>query len=107
MNFHSKEFKDDIRRKRIIELDLSMDACCALIGISKATLSRCESGILPEIKTYYLVCNWLGVSLDYYFREDKCEYIEQRKQCGYCGRIEPCEGFYPEGCLFNHKTETT
>lgn len=31
------------------------------IGITHTTLSRVESGKLPDIKTFILICKWLGI----------------------------------------------
>ena len=36
-------------------------AAAAEIGISHMTLARIESGKLPDLKTFQLVCRWLGV----------------------------------------------
>jgi transcriptional regulator with XRE-family HTH domain len=36
------------------------------IGISASTLSRVEQGNLPDIDTYIKLCEWLGVSTDYF-----------------------------------------
>lgn len=36
------------------------------IGISASTLSRIEQGNLPDIDTYLKLCNWLGVSSDFF-----------------------------------------
>ncbi len=36
-------------------------AAAAEIGISHMTLSRIESGKLPDLRTFQLVCRWLGL----------------------------------------------
>ena len=36
------------------------------IKISAPTLSRIEQGNLPDIETYLKICEWLGVSADYF-----------------------------------------
>lgn len=36
------------------------------IGVSASTLSRVEQGNLPDIDTYLRLCEWLGVSSDYF-----------------------------------------
>lgn len=38
----------------------------AEIGISASTLSRVEQGNLPDIDTYIKICEWLGVSTEYF-----------------------------------------
>jgi transcriptional regulator with XRE-family HTH domain len=35
-------------------------------GVSASTLSRIEQGNLPDIDTYFRICNWLGVSTDFF-----------------------------------------
>ena len=34
------------------------------IGITHTTLSRVESGRLPDIKTFILICKWLSIAPD-------------------------------------------
>lgn len=36
-------------------------AASAAIGISPATLSRVESGRLPDLETFRLICHWLEI----------------------------------------------
>ena len=57
--FNSKKFRNDIIKKRMIDLFISMDEAGKQIGISKATVSRVESGKLPDIETFIKICIWL------------------------------------------------
>lgn len=66
--YDSESLKKDLRLKRIIELELSMDACAKSIGISKSTLSRVENGNMPDLLTYFKIVQWLGT--------DSKEYIK-------------------------------
>lgn len=58
--YDSESLKKDLRLKRIIEMELSMDVCAKRIGISKATLSRVENGNMPDLLTYFKIVKWLG-----------------------------------------------
>ncbi len=40
---------------------MGIRAAAAEIGISHMTLSRIESGKLPDLKTFNLVCRWLEI----------------------------------------------
>ena len=57
--YDSQSLKKDLRLKRIIELELSMDACSKSIGISKSTLSRVENGNMPDLLTFFKIIKWL------------------------------------------------
>ena len=69
--YDSESLKKDLRLKRIIELELSMDVCARNIGISKSTLSRVENGNMPDLLTFFKILNWLGNDLKNYI---KCNY---------------------------------
>jgi transcriptional regulator with XRE-family HTH domain len=45
-------------------LDTDVRTAAKKIGISPATLSRCENGSLPDLLTYAALCKWLGQSMD-------------------------------------------
>lgn len=69
--YDSESLKKDLRLKRIIELELSMDACAKQIGISKATLSRIENGSLPDLITYFKIIKWLNSDAKMYIKYGK------------------------------------
>ncbi len=69
--YDSESLKKDLRLKRIIELELSMDICAKQIGISKATLSRIENGSLPDLITYFKIVKWLNSDAKMYIKYGK------------------------------------
>jgi transcriptional regulator with XRE-family HTH domain len=66
--YDSESLKKDLRLKRIIELELSMDVACKEIGISKATLSRVENGSMPDLLTFFKIVKWLGTDIKEYIK---------------------------------------
>ena len=69
--YDSESLKKDLRTKRIIQLNISMDLCARNIGISKSTLSRVENGNMPDLLTFFKILNWLGNDFKNYI---KCNY---------------------------------
>jgi transcriptional regulator with XRE-family HTH domain len=66
--YDSESLKKDLRLKRIIELELSMNVACKEIGISKATLSRIENGSMPDLLTFFKIVKWLGNDIKEYIK---------------------------------------
>jgi transcriptional regulator with XRE-family HTH domain len=66
--YDSESLKKDLRLKRIIELELSMDECSKMIGISKATLSRIENGSMPDLLTFFKIVKWLENDIKQYVK---------------------------------------
>jgi transcriptional regulator with XRE-family HTH domain len=66
--YDSELLKKDLRLKRLIELELGMDACSKEIGISKATLSRVEKGNMPDLLTFFKVIKWLNSNPNNYIK---------------------------------------
>ena len=64
--YDSESLKKDLRLKRIIELELNMDACAKIIGISKSTLSRVENGNMPDLLTFFKIIKWLETDIKEY-----------------------------------------
>jgi DNA-binding XRE family transcriptional regulator len=60
----SESFSRELKMKRRVELDTDVRTAAKKIGISPATLSRCENGSLPDLLTYAALCKWLGQSMD-------------------------------------------
>ena len=42
-------------------------------GVSASTLSRVEAGKLPDLDTYFRICNWLGVPADHFSVTNKVD----------------------------------
>lgn len=60
----TKKFSEMIRAKRG---NNGLRAIAQEIGnVSAPTLSRIEQGNLPDLDTYFRVCEWLGVSTDFF-----------------------------------------
>jgi predicted transcriptional regulator len=58
--YDSELLKKDLRTRRIIELEISLDDCARRIGISKPTLSRVENGnVIPDLFTFFKIIRWL------------------------------------------------
>jgi transcriptional regulator with XRE-family HTH domain len=66
--YDSESLKKDLRLKRLIEFELSMDSCAKQIGISKSTLSRVENGSLPDLITFFKIVRWLGSDVRLYIK---------------------------------------
>lgn len=64
--YDSESLKKDLRLKRIIDLELNMDACAKIIGISKSTLSRVENGNMPDLLTFFKIIKWLETDIKEY-----------------------------------------
>ena len=66
--YDSEAIKRDLRYKRIIELEISMDICSKQIGISKPTLSRVENGNMPDLLTFFKILRWLDKDVTNYIK---------------------------------------
>jgi transcriptional regulator with XRE-family HTH domain len=66
--YDSELLKKDLKTKRIIELEISMDVCAKEIGISKPTLSRVENGSMPDLLTFFKIVKWLGSDARMYIK---------------------------------------
>lgn len=64
-----------IRSKRVIDpknhILLSSANAAKQIGISKATMSRTESGEVVDVRTLYAICKWLNKPMENYFSKTK------------------------------------
>ena len=47
------------------------DAAKAIKGVSASTLSRVEQGKLPDIDTFFKICEWLQVPTDFFSKTSK------------------------------------
>jgi len=68
ISYDSESLKKDLKTKRIIELELSMNVACKEIGISKATLSRIENGSMPDLLTFFKIVKWLKTDFKQYIK---------------------------------------
>lgn len=62
-NLDSAKLSEMIKSKRGKQ---GLRALSREIGVSASTLSRIEQGNLPDIDTYITLCDWLGVSTDFF-----------------------------------------
>lgn len=67
MTFDNKQFRFDLINKRIVELDITMQIASEQIGIAKLLYSKIERGKEPDIKTFGLICGWIGKGVNRYF----------------------------------------
>ncbi len=67
MNFLINEFALDVSKKRGTT---PLRETATQLKVSASTLSRIESGKLPDLLTYVELCNWMGVSLNKYFESN-------------------------------------
>ena len=67
MTFDHKQFRFDMIEKRIMELDTTMQIASEQIGIAKLLYSKIERGKEPDIKTFGLICGWIGKGVNRYF----------------------------------------
>ena len=68
-----KQLRIDVKNKRLIHNDMSMDVAAKEIGISKATLSRIEREKIPDVVTLTKVSKWLNVNPCKYFENEQAE----------------------------------
>ena len=60
-----------IQRKMVVD-GLTTRPAAEIIGVSKATLNRLVNcKFMPDVNTYYLVCQWLGRGMEFYFTKNK------------------------------------
>lgn len=58
--FDGDSFSKQVKKKRVIDEDLDMRTLGKRLGISAATISRCENGWMPDIDAYARLCYWIG-----------------------------------------------
>lgn len=61
--FDKDKFSKRLKTLRLIELDQDLRTTAESIGISTATLHRCENKGMPDLLTALKVCEWLQVSV--------------------------------------------
>lgn len=46
-----------------------------IVGLSASTIEKIEKGRSPDLESYFKLCNWLGVSVDYFrIRDEEKSY---------------------------------
>jgi transcriptional regulator with XRE-family HTH domain len=68
MQYLAHKFISDIIDLRCRVKRISVSKAAIEIGISKSTLSRIERDGMPDILTYFKICDWLKTYADKYIR---------------------------------------
>jgi transcriptional regulator with XRE-family HTH domain len=58
--FDSESFGKALRTKRLIDLNWDIRSAAKKIGVSAATLSRCENGKTPDLINFFKLCQWVN-----------------------------------------------
>lgn len=66
--FDGDSFSKQVKQKRVIDEDLDMRTLGKRLGISAATISRCENGNMPDIAAYARLCHWIGKPMNDFIR---------------------------------------
>lgn len=66
--FDRTSFREALLTKRVVKMKVGIREAAKEIGISPATLSRCENGKAPDVYTYFYCCRWLGISMQSFFK---------------------------------------
>lgn len=77
MTYLPEVLREDVIKKRIIDLKLNLREAAEEIGTSAATLSRLEHSKPIDMETFAKVCTWLGNEPTKYF------YIVRPRQDGF------------------------
>jgi transcriptional regulator with XRE-family HTH domain len=68
--FNQELFAATIQAKRKWS-NLNVTQAAKEVGISLATLSRIENNHPPDLMTYYAICKWLTLDMNYFFSTNK------------------------------------
>lgn len=64
-----------IKSKRLLDKDngiyMSMGDAARITGISKVTISRLEGCRTPDVNTLAIICKWIGLPMEYFFKKSK------------------------------------
>lgn len=58
--FDGNSFSKMIRQKRLIEENIDLRTLAKKINVSAATISRCENGFMPEVKSFARLCHYIN-----------------------------------------------
>lgn len=61
--FDKEKFSKKLKTLRLIDLNQDLRTTAEAIGVSPATLHRCENNGMPDLITALKLCEWLQVSL--------------------------------------------
>ena len=61
-NFNGEKFLKALKTHRLIKKNIGLREAAIEVGVSWATLSRCENGKTPHLCTFLKICSWIGVS---------------------------------------------
>lgn len=68
--FSSDILREAMLSKRLVKEKKDIATAAAEIGVSKATVSRLENSMPPDMSTFGKVCGWLGMSpADFFIKE--------------------------------------
>lgn len=68
VKFDYEQLRKDIISKRMIDNRMSLSKAAEKIGVSKATLSRVETGSDMKMETFCKILRWLVKSPQQYFK---------------------------------------
>lgn len=66
--FDSAGFAESLSTKRIIKLKIDLRKASELCGVSAATISRVESGNIPDMLTFTKLCTWIEIEPTFFFK---------------------------------------
>lgn len=62
------EFSKQLKQKRLIDDNTDMRSLAIDLDISAATISRCENGRMPDLKSYSILCTYLGKPMNSFIK---------------------------------------
>ena len=75
LKYEGKRLAAYMKQNRVVDaknkISISLGDAAKQTGLSKATLSRLEKGSLPDVRTYAIVCQWLGMPMESFFSKSK------------------------------------
>lgn len=60
LQFDGVSFGKAIKKKRVFDLNVNLRDLAEELAVGHATLHRCEQGRMPDLKTFAIICEWLG-----------------------------------------------
>jgi len=66
--WNGKQFSKQLKQKRLIDDDIDMRTLADRIDVSAATISRCENGEMPDLKSYAKLCHYIEKPLDMFVK---------------------------------------
>lgn len=78
-NFNSKKFAKDIIEKRTKD-GTSIRQAAAEIGTPFRNVYRAETGVAPNVQNFFLICQWLGYEMTFYFKTEAFKKTTKKKK---------------------------